>query len=146
MLQAPEPGHPLDPNDVMVLTGKDKQRSPYALPMTYYGGAQGYYVGPNSQSSLPMLSGDLGGTYVAPGYSYGYGYSNSPLPLLGGNAAPLDATPILKFPVFVRRHVFTPLPFGAFSPFTPFGVVGPPVLFGPGARSFGPFFASGGRF
>jgi hypothetical protein len=60
MLQAPKPGHPLDPRDVMILTGKDK---PQAAPGSYYYGYPGSYF---------------------PGY-YGYAAPGNPLPLLSGS-------------------------------------------------------------
>ncbi len=123
MLRAPQPGHPLDPRDVDILTGKTG-RQYAAPPAAYY--------------------------YGYPGYSYGYPYPAGPMPSFTSSgllSSPnLDATPRyapMYFGVFNGRPFFiagdttltnpSSLVFGpVFTPFTP---VTPVFSFGSFSRA-----------
>jgi hypothetical protein len=62
LMQAPQPGHSLDPHDVDVLTGKDKEpQTPYGTGSTYlmYGSGTAYGYGYGRGSAVPLLAGDI---------------------------------------------------------------------------------------
>jgi hypothetical protein len=94
LMKAPEPGHPLDPNDVAVLTGKDKEPQSGA-----YGDGSTY---------LMYGTGTGNGSGSGSGYGYGRG---SAVPLLSGDILPLsgDVNRARAFFFgFVPRRIGTP--------------------------------------
>jgi hypothetical protein len=74
---APKPGHPLDPNDVATLTGKNNQNQPqqnYATPQVYYTAPVGGSMFTQSAVGDAFVGGSNVG-YGMVGYNYGgYGY------------------------------------------------------------------------
>ncbi len=113
MLQAPQPGHPLDPRDVDVLTGKTS-RQYAAPPAAYYYGAPGYGYGYGS------------------GYGYGYPYPAGSMPSFTSSGllpnSTLNATPR-----------YAPMYFGVFNG-RPFFIAGDTTLTNPSSLVFGPVF------
>jgi hypothetical protein len=84
---APKPGHPLDPADVDVLTGKDRARkNPYGV----YG-------------------------YGGPGSMYGYGYGTSSSPSIAADVTTRTSSPVsLAFSRGRTVIVIGNAPFGTF--------------------------------
>lgn len=86
MMKAPEQGHPLDPHDVAVLTGKDK-----APETTAYQNA---------------------GPYLASGYGYGYGTGfgmNTRAPFAGDAPGSWRDLSVPSLPLFTPRGLLAPL-------------------------------------
>jgi len=116
-LQAPQPGHPLDPHDVMVLTGKDK---PQPQSRTYYYGytpgySLGYYRYGVPGTPVPMLDGS--GLFGGPGV-FGGPLLNSDFrpPLLFGA---FNGRPFFILGDFSRTIAGPIFPGSVFSPFVP---------------------------
>jgi len=101
---APVPGHPLDPADVAVLTGKSSATyaapANYAAPAVYLNGADRYYC---EWSSGPFMR-SRSGFFVSSGFGHGSVFSLSRRP-----------------PFFFGGH--KPFLFGFGRPFRGFGLI-----------------------
>ncbi len=110
MLQAPQPGHPLDPHDVDVLTGKTSRQ--YANPQAVY-------------------------YYGMPGYGYGYGYGGYPYP--AGPMPSFTTSGLLPNSTLNATPRYAPMYFGVFNG-RPFFIAGDTTLTNPNSPVFGPVF------
>lgn len=154
---APKPGHPLDPNDVAILTGKSgstRQMSSYPTPQTYYTAPVGGSLFTQSEAgrafqSRPSVYVSYGPGWHAQGGSWGWGpyyggYTNA-LSITGSQFA--NVTTEIRPPFALRPGSAPILLFGGGKP----GLFGhhrlrPNIWFGPGAHfkhPIGPVFSPG---
>ncbi len=140
---APKPGHPLDPNDVATLTGKnDQQRPAYATPQVYYSAPVGGSIFTQSTVGNAFQSQPYG--YMgyrrnwAGNSGWGWGpYYGSGVDLNGSQFA--NVTTETRAPLFRTGPGFAPIPlFGGNFSGRPgrFGANRwrPNLWFGPGAH------------